>query len=75
MISEIDIRDWEVIDFKEIKGLLDDRPKSLDDDLYQWSIDVEDICREFIEHMELLRDKQVQLATKHVAAVEKAFKE
>ena len=71
MISEIDIRDWERVDFKEIKVLMDDRPSSLNDDLYQWAMDAENCCRAFIRQMELIRDKQVQLATKHIAAVEK----
>ena len=65
MVSEIDIRDWEQVDFDTIKKVVEDGTY-----LNPWSY-----VNYFIEQVELLRDKQVQLATKHIAAVEKAFKE
>ena len=67
MLNEFDIRDWERVDFKE----LDEQYEVCRNDL-----SVADVwfCKLY-ESVKLIRDKQVQLATKHVAAVEKAFKE
>ena len=68
-LSEIDLRDWDMPDFKELKILMDDRPTSLNDDLYQWALDCEERVREFIEIVELIKEKQIQQFQKRVPAI------
>jgi DNA polymerase III psi subunit len=72
MLNEFDIRDWEKVDFKALDNALDEVDSHVEvydaaDDPYVYI----NMLKDFLKQMELLRDKQIQLATKHIAAVEK----
>ena len=58
-ISEVDIRDWEQVDFKKIEEVLENGTY-LDEHQYMW---------DFISQVEQLRNKQIKEATKTVAAL------
>lgn len=59
MISEVDIRDWDRVDFKKIEEVLSDGTY-LNPNAYMW---------EFISQVEQIRDKQIKASQKQVAAL------
>ena len=59
MISEVDIRDWDKIDFKKIKDVMEDGTY-MTERQYVW---------DFIEQVEALRDKQIKSLAKQIPAV------
>ena len=63
MISEVDIRDWDQVDFKKINEVLENGTY-LNERGYMW---------DFIEQVELLRDKQIKAASKQIPALFKHF--
>lgn len=58
-ISEVDIRDWDKVDFKKIEEVLHDGTY-LNERGYIW---------DFIEQVELIRDKQIKTSQQSVAAL------
>jgi hypothetical protein len=58
-ISEIDIRDWDQVDFKTINKVVEDGTY-----LDPWSY-----VNRFIEQVETLRDRQIEAATRHIPRV------
>jgi hypothetical protein len=61
MISEVDIRDWEKVDFPGVKGIVYGIMET------QWG--VSNSLLDFIETMELIRDKQIEAYNKQTAAL------
>ena len=72
MISEIDIRDWEKVDFKKVHKALDEidfenmHPPQWE---HAYTLEI------FIKQMELLKENQIKQATKHVPAIFKKGEE
>ncbi len=62
MISEIDIKDWEKVDFKRITAV----QTALKDEELVYSLA---ILNAFIKQVELIRDTQIKEARKHIPVI------
>ena len=67
MVSEIDIRDWDRVDFKKINDVIDDLPLEEYNDPVLWASakHIEDFVRE----VNRLRNKQIADAKRKIPAI------